>query len=67
MSGAETVIQTYFDQLTRGNPTDLGTSIETVDLDIQHWFRATGMQKFTAGAGLPARCGTGLKTASTPC
>ncbi len=45
------MIQTYFDQLTRGNPTDLGTSIETVDLDIQHWFRATGMQQFTAGAG----------------
>lgn len=50
-SGAETVIQSYFDQISRGNPRDLGTSIETADLDIQHWFRATGPQQFIAGAG----------------
>ncbi len=50
-SGAETVIQTYFDRLERGNPRDLGTSIETADLDVQHWFRPTGLQQFTAAAG----------------
>ena len=50
-SGAETVIQMYFDQLKRGNPRDLGTRIETADLDIQHWFPTTGQQQFTIGAG----------------
>ncbi len=50
-TGAETVIQTYFDQLKRGDPRDLGTSIETADLDIQHWFHPTGRQQFTAAAG----------------
>jgi len=50
-SGAETVIQTYFDQVVRGNPRDLGISIKTADLDIQHWFPTKGKQQFAAGAG----------------
>jgi iron complex outermembrane receptor protein len=50
-SGGQTVVQTYYDHLDRGNPRDLGIDIQTADLDVQHWFPVRAKQEWMIGGG----------------
>ena len=50
-SGGQTVVQTYYDRLERGNPRDSDIGIGTADVDVQHWFPVKGRHEFMAAGG----------------
>ncbi|MEO7653187.1 MAG: TonB-dependent receptor, partial [Bryobacteraceae bacterium] len=50
-AGGQTVAQTYYDRLVRGNIRDSNSSFQTADLDVQHWFPAIGRHEWMAGGG----------------